>query len=331
MLFSMLRLKSLIEASRNIRMTSAPSHTENKILACQGKLLSDVNRKKSVIDGLSCAEFSVFSQWGEDGILDWLISQLPHLPKVFVEFGVENYHESNTRLLAVNDNWRGLIIDGSLENIDNIKSQDIYWRHDISAVHAFITASNIEDLIMLNDIPENIGVLSIDIDGNDYWVWKAIQCVRPCIVVCEYNAVLGDLYPITVPYREDFCRTRAHHSNLYFGASISALYELGLSKGYAFLGTNSNGVNAFFIRNDLAPYLTGKIGNPWSYPSQFRESRDHEGKCTYIRGDQRSQVINHLPIHDLSTNKEFLLRDLGSLYSDCWSQQMPSCPPFKQP
>ena len=272
-----------------------------------------------------------FSQWGEDGILDWLITQLPILPKVFVEFGVENYRESNTRFLAVNANWRGLIIDGSLENIDDIKSQDIYWRHDISAVHAFITSSNIEDLIMQNNIPENIGVLSIDIDGNDYWVWKAIQCVRPCIVVCEYNAVLGDLHPITIPYRDDFYRTSAHHSNLYFGASIRALYELGLSKGYAFLGTNSNGANAFFIRNDLAPYLTGKIRNLWSYPSQFRESRDLEGQCNFISGEQRSQVINYLPIHYLSTNKEFLLRDLGILYSDCWTQQMPSSPPFKHP
>ena len=100
----MLRPKSLIEGIRNASKTSALSHTENKILACQGKLLSDINRQKCVIEGLSCAEFSVFSQWGEDGILDWLITQLPILPKVFVEFGVENYRESNTRFLAVNAN-----------------------------------------------------------------------------------------------------------------------------------------------------------------------------------------------------------------------------------
>src|SRR5581483_4146022 len=147
-------------------------------------------------------------------------------------------------------------MDGSAANMERVRSEDLYWRHDLTALNAFIDRSNISAFIADNGFSGPVGVLSIDIDGNDYWVWEAIECVQADIVVCEYNAVFGDVYPITIPYQRDFRRTAAHRSNLYFGASISALRLLASRKGYELVGTNRAGVNAFFVRRDLFPLIS---------------------------------------------------------------------------
>ena len=196
------------------------------------------------------AEFKVFSQWGEDGIIQYLISRVEVPVPYFVEFGVENYLESNTRFLLLNDNWSGLIMDGSEANMQYVRGDAIYWRHELQAVSAFITAENINELLRAHVQQRDIGILSVDIDGNDYWVWRAIDAVEPCIVVAEYNSVFGPELQVTVPYQPDFNRTKAHHSNLCWGASLAALCQLGVQKGYAFVGSNSAGNNAFFVRED---------------------------------------------------------------------------------
>src|ERR1017187_7419263 len=177
------------------------------------------------------AEFRTFSQWGEDGILQFLLRRTGISRRIFVEFGVENYTESNTRFLLVNDNWAGLVIDGSSKHIDFIKSDDIYWRHNLKAEAAFITRETINDLICRNGISGEIGLLSIDIDGNDYWVWEAIDVIVPSVVVVEYNSRFGPERAVTVPYDAGFVRTIAHHSNIYYGASLAALCLLGKRKG----------------------------------------------------------------------------------------------------
>jgi hypothetical protein len=223
------------------------------------KLISYNNLNKNSIKSINEVEFKVFSQWGEDGIIDWLINNIPNIPKTFIEFGVENYTESNTRLLLLNYNWSGCIIDGSKENIMNIKKQHIYWRHNLNAINTFIDLDNIEDLINNQNFGPKLGILSIDIDGNDYWVWEKIQTTKPVIIICEYNAVFGDIHSISVPYDPIFQRSSYSSTNLYFGASIQALIKLGEKKGYEFIGTNSNGCNAFFIDKNYAHYVTDKI------------------------------------------------------------------------
>src|SRR5260370_15678967 len=185
---------------------------------------------------LQGAEFRTFCKWGEDGILQHLLRHVAITKKIFIEFGVENYTESNTRFLLVKDNWSGLVIDGSAANIDFIKNDDIYWRHNLKAEHAFITAESINDLIRRNGIEGEIGLLSIDIDGNDYWVWQAIDVVNPSIVVLEYNSGLGPERAVTIPYDARFVRSKAHYSNLYYCASLSALWLLGKRKGYSLVG-----------------------------------------------------------------------------------------------
>jgi hypothetical protein len=239
------------------------------------------------------AEFRVFSQGGEDGILQHLMRHIAISKKIFVEFGVENYTESNTRFLLMNDNWAGLVIDGSARNVDFIKRDDIYWRFNLKAENAFISRENINDLIRRNGIEGEIGLLSIDIDGNDYWVWEAIDVVVPSIVVLEYNARFGPERAVTIPYDAGFVRTIAHHSNIYYGASLAALCLLGKRKGYSFVGCNTSGNNAFFVRSELRPRSLPELTPAEGFvKAQFRESRDAAGALAYLTEEQEAAILN---------------------------------------
>jgi hypothetical protein len=247
------------------------------------------------------AEFRVFSQWGEDGILQHLLRHVPISKKIFVEFGVEDYTESNTRYLLMNGNWAGLVIDGNPKNIESIKIDEIYWRYNLKAECAFITRENINDLIRRNVTSGEIGLLSVDIDGNDYWVWEAIDVVAPSLVVIEYNARFGPDRAVTVPYNPQFTRTAAHHSNIYYGASLAALCLLGKRKGYSFVGCNSAGNNAFFVRNELKHSSLPEISSRDGFVrSQFRESRDARGSLTFLTEAEESAIIDQLPLVEVS-------------------------------
>lgn len=282
-------------------------------------------RSLAAISSLNEAEFKVFSQWGEDGIIDWLIerAQIPPRLHSFIEFGVESYLEANTRFLLQNRNWRGLVIDGSPKRIQDLqKEKHLFWAHDLSAKSAFITRENINRLFVEAGFSGEIGLLSIDIDGNDYWVWEAIDVIRPVICICEYNAVFGDLWPISIPYEPQFTRTRHEFKNLYFGASIAALRSLATRKGYRFLGTNSAGVNAFFVRDDYAPRLETSLTTARAWPSLLRESMDDKGRLSYATGVERSELIRDLSVVNTET---FIKQPLGAfkpLYSEDWLETL---------
>lgn len=257
-------------------------------------------RKLGAVETLREVEFKVYSQWGEDGIIQYLISRVDIESESFVEFGVENYLESNTRFLLANNDWRGLVLDGSKAHIDYIQSDDLYWKHDLTASQEFVTRDNINAALATRGFDGDIGLLSIDIDGNDYWIWDKIDVIEPRIVVCEYNSVFGATAAITVPYDAQFVRTRAHFSNLYFGASISALCQLAERKGYCFVGSNSVGTNAFFVRKDLVGDLRTYASAEGYVESKLRESRDESGKLTHVSGEDRLRLIAHLPVYDLN-------------------------------
>jgi hypothetical protein len=235
-----------------------------------------------------------------------------------VEFGVEDYLESNTRFLLKNRNWRGLVMDASPENIQSIRKDDLYWKHDLTAITSFVNRENINDVISKGGISGRIGLLSIDIDGNDYWIWEVLDVVDPDIVVCEYNSVFGDVYPITVPYSENFNRTRAHPSNLYAGAGIKALTLLASQKGYRLVGSNGAGNNAFFLREDLFPIVDDLVNEKNARPSLFRESRDDEGQLTYAGGLSRVELIKEMPVFNVETGKTCSLGSYPDLYSELW-------------
>lgn len=272
---------------------------ENKILL--GRLLHKQNLENTtqILQDIKNAEFKVFSQWGDDGIIQFLIEYLDIKSKTFIEFGVEDYTESNTRFLLVNNNWSGLVLDGSKKNIDKIMTDPIYWKYDLHAEYAFITAENINEIIQKNGFKGNVGILSIDIDGNDYWVWEAIECVDPSIVIIEYNAVFGDKRLISVPYQPNFQRTIAHYSNLYFGASLPALVHLGVKKGYHFIGCTSSGNNAYFVKKGLEQDLTIQSIDTGFVESKSREGRDKSGNLTYHSGGSRLDQIRGLEVIDV--------------------------------
>jgi hypothetical protein len=247
--------------------------------------------------GLHDKEFRVFSQWGEDGIIQHLVSRLQLGRSIFVEFGVETYTEASTRFLLINNNWAGLVMDGDAKNIEHIRNDPIYWQHNLKAEHAFITRDNINSLIAKNGIGGEIGLLSVDIDGNDYWVWEAIDAVNPIITIVEYNARFGPDAAVTVPYQADFVRSTAHHSMLYYGASLNALCKLGKKKGYAFVGCNSAGNNAFFVRRDrLTPDLHELSAAEGFVRNQFRESRDASGQLLFESPETGQKLPAHLPL-----------------------------------
>ncbi|KKP40258.1 MAG: hypothetical protein UR30_C0005G0039 [Candidatus Peregrinibacteria bacterium GW2011_GWC2_33_13] len=255
-------------------------------------------------------EFKVFSQWGEDGIIQYLINKIPIKNKIFVEFGVENYKESNTRFLLQNNNWSGLVIDGSEQNIKQIKSEDIYWRYNLKAEHSFITRDNINEIILNSGIKGDIGILSIDIDGNDYWVWESINVVSPAIVICEYNSLFGSSDKIVIPYKENFERNKEHYSMLYFGASISAFNFLAEKKGYSLVGSNLAGNNLFFVRNDLVNNLKVLTPQEAYQKSMFRESRNTSGELTFANFNERYELIKDIDVINLDANKLVKISDI---------------------
>lgn len=165
-----------------------------------GKLLCKELFSGREIKSLKDAEFQVFSQWGDDGIIQYLIKNTDIQNETFIEFGVQDYTESNTRFLLMNNNWKGLILDSSEPYMKIVKEDPLYWRHDLNAVCAFITTDNVNSLFTDNGFRNNIGLLSIDIDGNDYWVWEKINSVDPDIVIVEYNSVFGFSKAVAVPY-----------------------------------------------------------------------------------------------------------------------------------
>jgi hypothetical protein len=272
---------------------------EAKLLAA--RLLIRRMKTQGVLPRIAEAEFKVFSQFGDDGIIQYLLQQvdIPEDKRTFIEFGVQDYQESNTRFLLMNDNWSGLVLDGSAGNIDKIVAGAQFWRYDLTAVAAFIDRDNVNDLLARNGFKGEIGLLSVDIDGNDYWVWESIDVVTPIIVVCEYNSVFGAVHAVTIPYDPAFQRGAAHYSNLYWGVSLKALCLLASRRGYAFVGCNSAGNNAYFIRRDKLGSLKSLECAEGYVEARFRESRNRNGELTYLSADKRLGEIAQMPVFDV--------------------------------
>ena len=270
-----------------------------------GKLLErdNINNTAAILADIQKSEFKIFSQWGDDGIINFLINYLDDIPKTFVEFGVENYTESNTRFLLINNNWSGLIMDGSDDNIAFVKSENLFWQQNLTSIADFITAENIDNLLINNGFIGELCLLHIDIDGNDYWVWKAIKAVDPIIVIVEYNSLFGADNPWTTLYDPSFVRTKSHYSNLLYGTSLLSICDLAAEKGYGFIGCNSNGNNAYFVRKDKLKDLRELTVTDGYVKSQFSEGRDKDGNLVFARGEERLIPLQGLDIYNTRTEK----------------------------
>lgn len=292
------RLRTVISKIANLSISM-----ESQLLML-GRLLSETVKTKKRIDSLSEVEFKVFSQFGDDGIVQWLVNVLELPNKTFVEFGVANYRESNTRFLMMNNNWSGLVMDGSESNVAQIINSEYFWKYELLAKAAFIDTDNINDLLAVPLLGKEIGILHVDLDGNDYWIWKKINVISPIVVILEYNSVFGIDRSITVPYDKAFDRTKAHYSGLYWGASLRAMCQLSADKGYSFIGCNSAGNNAYFVRKDKLNDSVQESSLENGYVlSRFRDSRDREGRLACLTGNDRIEAIRGKPVFNIDKNQ----------------------------
>jgi len=192
--------------------------------------------------------YRCFSQFDEDGLLDEIFRRIGTTCRFFIEFGVGDGLENNTVALLL-AGWRGLWIEADSALQERIRRGFAapLEAGQLTLAGEFVTAENIEELLAGGGVPEEPDLISIDIDGNDYWVWKAMDRFRPRVVVIEYNASLGRTAQVVSPYDPRGC----WDGTTGFGASLSALEALGREKGYALVGCSVAGVNALFVRSDL--------------------------------------------------------------------------------
>jgi len=261
------------------------------------------NKDLSDVTLLEEKEFKVYSQWGDDGIIQYLVKKLDLKNKFFIEFGVSDFYESNSHFLMVNNNWSGFVIDGSDKNIKRLQKSEIYWRYDLKAVSAFITKNNIHQLISEN-VDQKIGLLHIDLDGNDFWILKEIDINRlsPDIVILEYNYIFGIDRSIAVPYDDAFHRFKNHHSGLFFGASLKALIDSMEEKNYYFIGANSARNNAYFLKNKYHSLIPAVSPNNTHIEAKFRISRSKSGGLDYLSNDEIKKNLQGLKVHNIKTN-----------------------------
>ena len=209
--------------------------------------------KKKELPSISEIGYRVFSQFEEDGKLLFIFSIIGMENKVFVEIGSDDGVNSNSANLYFNFGWRGLFIDGNAKSIKRgrkfFSKYPHPWFYKPKFVCAKITRENVNTLIEENGFKGEGGLLSIDIDGNDYWVWDAITVIEPKVVIIETHNEFG-LNNIVVPYNPNYSFPGKHP--VYHGASPVAMNKLAIKKGYRLVGANELGFNFIFVKNGLA-------------------------------------------------------------------------------
>lgn len=255
------------------------------------------------------AEFSAFSQYGEDGIIEFLIRRCDISTETFIEIGVEAYIEANTRFLAEHRLWSGLIVDQNPRLVSDLERTQLNWRAGVSAVSAFLTRDNVRRLVDRFIAGGSIGLLSIDVDGVDYWLLEQLVDLGPELVIVEYNALFGDRAAVAIPYDDTFDRRRADYHNIYYGASLGAYAHL--LAGYSLVACTTAGNNAFFVRSDCVADVPPQSVPEAFRPRRFTEHRDARGALTGIRDTaQQLMDVAHLPLVDVSNGRIVPVRDL---------------------
>lgn len=186
---------------------------------------------------------SVYSQLGEDGIIEYIFKIIKPNHNYYVEFGAwDGKHLSNTANLRINHNWTGLLLESNKLIVNNTKNKDL-----INLQCEMVTKDNINILFEKYKVPLDFDLLSIDIDSNDYYVWKNLTNYRPKIVIVETNPGIRNNLPLTVQENKSNIHRKGNKGN-YFGANLHAFYNLALRKGYKLLTVDK--WNAFFVINE---------------------------------------------------------------------------------
>ena len=248
--------------------------------------------------------YKIFSQNGEDGIIDYLIEKLKIENLKFVELGVGTYKESNTRFLFMDRACKGLIVDKE-ENLENqVKENVEFWKGDLEIVNTTLKKENINEILNKNNFLDNLDLFSIDLDGIDYWIINELPDKFSKIAIIEYNSVFGDSVEITVPYSENFNRHDYHYSCLCYGASLKAVINLMQNKGFEFLGVNEIKNNAFFVNNDFSDFfnLENNLSLSFCTNANIRESRNQSNILTFLPINQSKNLIKDCEVFDLKSN-----------------------------
>jgi hypothetical protein len=231
-------------------------------------------------------EARVYSQNGEDGIIAWLFAQVGAPRRTFVEFGIGDGSECNTANLSRTFGWIGLLMEADGRQVERARA--FYERAPgVTIVHTRVTTENVDDLLSKH-APPDVDLLSLDIDGNDLWVWRAITAIEPRVVAIEYNATFGPERSVTVPYKDGFDRYREHVSGFYHGASLAALAKVGADNGYALVGCDSRGGNAFFVKRELTSDVLRSV--------EAREAWFPLWERAHLSLDEQWRQISHLPL-----------------------------------
>ena len=191
---------------------------------------------------LNVFEKKIMSQFGEDGIIEEIFKNIGFESKVFLEFGGQNGPLSNSEYMMSKYNIKGIFIEADNESC---KKLSIYmYKYDSKIIESFVDAegpNTLENILLNNNISFDIDMLSIDIDGNDYWIFDSLDKLKPRLIICEYNS--------TIPSHIDIYQTYKHGESWVFGASIKSITRIAEKKGYTLVATTL--VNGFFVRNDL--------------------------------------------------------------------------------
>ena len=197
---------------------------------------------------LTAQRFRISSQNQEDGLTLALLHEAGPATRRFIEIGA-GLSGGNAAFLAREWGWSGLMVDGDEGHMEQVARRFPM----VTAVGAWVTRDNINTLIESQGFAGEVDLFSLDLDGNDYWIWEAVTVVTPRVVILEYNSMYGPDRAVTIPYQSDFDRRR-HHS-MYYGASLAAMTRLSARKGYRLVAVEPAGVNAFFLRHDVAVHI----------------------------------------------------------------------------
>ena len=268
------------------------------------------------INKLHDVDYKIFSQNGEDGILDYLLYQLKIEKPKFIEIGVGDYTESNTRFIFDRCSPKGAIID-CIDNFEErVKKKINLWRGELKIINNFVNSENINEIMKDTDCTTDLDIFSLDIDGIDYWILEKLPKDFSKIAVVEFNPIFGSSLKVSVPNKNNFERKKYHYSNLCFGMSLQAAIKIMDDKNFYFVGTNLLRNNAFFISKNYAKekYFNNlKINDiENSVDANFTESRDVDGNLNYLNHQKRINEILDCEVVDLSNNLKSLakLKDL---------------------
>jgi hypothetical protein len=197
---------------------------------------------------LNSRRFHYWSQNEEDGLTLAIFAEIGAVVRRFIEFGCGS-NGGNSGFLAAELGWSGLMVDGDEAKVKMCR--EAFPDPNVRVVHRWIAVENVNGMVTEQGLGGEVDFLSIDLDGNDYWIWKALTACLPRLVVMEYNSAFGPERAVAVPYRPDFDRKNYSEDNLYFGASLAGLEKLGIARGYRLIAVEPRGTNAYFLRNDV--------------------------------------------------------------------------------